>query len=119
MKQFLVVLIVLLFSFSTSYAFKEDDTCTLKKGSKIIQILPGMGLKPVMAPKDEVLNVGPELEKDKIDWLHAQPGTATMDWNGSHYGQISVDFGRGPTPVFLMVKPSDVKDCKSPEPTEQ
>jgi len=109
-KLFLCLILVLSLAIgSSALACEPDQVCTLIKGSKVIQIMPDRSLRGVTVPDDVEFTAGPELNPVMVDNLNSQ---TDMDWNEGHMGMIMVDFGQGPTPVILVVKPTDIKDCK-------
>lgn len=110
MKRLLLVLtLALALAVSPIWAASPDDICTMIQGSKVIQIMPNKSLRGVLVPYDVEINIGPEINETMINNLNSQ---TDMDWTGGNVGVIMIDQGRGLTPIPLVVKDSDVKDCK-------
>ena len=108
-KLLVLVLALFLFLSPAALACEDGQSGVLMKGMKVIQIMPDRSLRGVTVPSDVNINIGPELNEDMVQNLNSQ---TDMDWTGGNLGIIEVDFGQGPTPVMLVVKDSDVRDCK-------
>jgi len=109
-KLFLVlVLVVFLMAPLSADALQSDQECTLIAGSRVVQVMPDRLLRGVIVPAETDILIGPEIPNDIIRELNSK---TNLDWTGSHVGMIQVDFGQGPAPVMLFIKPSDVKDCE-------
>ena len=108
-KLCLVLILTLSLMVGGALACAPDDTCTIIKGSKIIQVMPDRSLRGVIVPDDIEISVGPELDAAMVANLNSQ---TNMDWTDGNIGIIMVDFGSGPTPVMVVVKETDVKDCQ-------
>jgi len=91
---------------------KEGQTCTMIKGSKVIQIMPDKKLIAVTVPDDIDILLGKKLTPKMVTNLNTQSKQTKLNWIGSHIGIVEVDFGTGLVPLTIVVKPIDVKDCK-------
>ena len=89
-------------------AAEDGDECTLKKGMKVVQLLPDRSMRGIIVPADVDIKIGPEIPGSMVGRLNALGGG--MEWTGGNMGMIEVDFGNGPVPIMLIVKDSDV-DC--------
>ena len=109
-KLFLCLTLVLALTIgSSAIAMEGGQECTVIGGSKIIQVMNNMSLRGIVAPSDERITIGPELNETMVNNLNSQTG---MLWFEGHLAMIEVDFGNGPVPVMIVVKVRDVKDCK-------
>ena len=91
------------------YAMEDGQQCTVIGGEKILQILPDQSLRGVIVPQDNTIILGPQITAKMAENLTRQAG---FDWVGAHMALIEVDFGAGPMPLMLVVRPQSVKDCK-------
>jgi len=105
----LCLTLVMILTVGPVIAMEEDQECTMIKGSKVIQMMPDRSMRGVTVPDDITITIGPELDEASVENLNSQND---MDWDGAHMGMIQVDFGRGPEPLVIIVKTTDVKDCK-------
>ena len=108
-KLCLVLILSLALLVGSGLACQPDDTCTLMKGTKIVQVMPDGSLRGVVVPDDVEISIGPELTPEMVANLNSQ---TNMDWTDGNIGVVMVDFGTGPTPVMVVVKETDVKDCR-------
>jgi len=92
------------------YAMEDGQTCTLLKGEKIIQILPDTSLRGVITPEESAILLGPELTEKIATRLNTE--APPFDWTGGHMALIEIDFGGGPMPLMIVVRPENVKDCE-------
>jgi len=101
-------ILVLVLAFSAQ-AFVEDEMCTIKKGEKVVQLMPGNVLRGTIAPDDIEMHVGPTL----VPAASANVNRIFKDfnWDTAHIGSFPYDFGRGPVLVVVVVRPESVKDC--------
>lgn len=110
-KLFLVLALVfalVIVPVSGVMAADNGDQCTLKKGMKVIQLMPNKSMRGVTVPKDVAIEIGPEIPAAMVERLNSMG--SGMDWTSANMGIIEVDFGRGAEPLMLVVKDSDV-DC--------
>jgi len=91
------------------FAMENNQQCTLIAGSKILQILPDQSLRGVITPQDDTISIGAQITAEMAENLTRQVG---FNWTGAHIAMIEVDFGTGPMPLMLVVRPENVKDCK-------
>ena len=116
MKRWSVVLLILaiVVSFSTSAigfgVLRDGRKCTLMKGAKIIQVMPGsQPLRGTVVLSDTPVVIHAALDNATVLNLISWTG---MDWRNAHAAITLVDFGNGPITIAILIKPTDVKDCK-------
>ena len=91
-------------------ALENNQQCTLIEGARVIQILPDQSLRGVINPAEMVVEIGPKLTPEAVTMMTR--ATKENDWEGAHMGIVTVDFGNGPYPCMIIVRPQYVKDCK-------
>ena len=92
------------------YATEDGQDCTVLEGQKILQVMPDKSMRGVITPEEYTITLGPETAEKTVARLNkiAPP----FDWTGAHIALIVIDFGNGPVPLMLVVRPENVKDCK-------
>jgi len=102
---------------SVCYAYTEGNMCTLKAGSKVMQVLPGNHIKPIIVPKDIDVKIGPTLTDDLVKFLDSLPVNKQngVSYAGGSYGVVIVNFGQGPMAIFLLIKDGDAINCVEPK----
>lgn len=110
-KKLVVILVISMFITPISYAFREGETCTLKKGSKVMQFIPVRHFKAVIVPEDISIIIGPPIPEAMVKELNNMPINKGMTFTGGHIGGVEINFGRGPSMITFVFKIGDVKDC--------
>jgi hypothetical protein len=110
-KKLLLVAVLVLGLAFTATAMDIGQTCTMIYGAKVLLMVPGRGMKGVVVPEDTQATVLDIVPKDMVNVLNEQ---TQMDWTGSAAMTFSIDFndGRGPQPIYVIVRAEDVKDCR-------
>jgi hypothetical protein len=90
-------------------AMEDGQQCSLIAGTKVLQILPDHSIRGVIAPVDTPVEIGPQIPASLAENLARQMG---LNWTGAHMAMIEIDFGHGPVPVILVVRPVSVEDCQ-------
>ena len=116
MKKLLMLTLIVFFMMTVvSFAAEEGQVCTLKEFAKVFQVMPNGGLRPTMVPESGEVEIGAEIEDDLVLMFNdfdRKNGITDTEWESGHYGILMHDFGNGPTPIFMILKDSDVENCR-------
>jgi hypothetical protein len=108
-KRLMLCLVLVLALAMPLSAMEDGQQCTLIKGARVVQLLPDQSLRHVITPQDYSITIGSEILVTGVENLSKLDG---FNWTGGHLALVEVDFGSGPAPLILAVRPESVKDCK-------
>ncbi len=115
-KKLILVLVLslgLMLMAGPIFGSEDGQTCTLIQGAKVLQVMSDQSMRPVIVSQDMPVTVGAELTEETVTRFNdfSTSVGVKMEWAGGNFGLIEVDFGRGLTPLMLVFKNEDVKDC--------